>query len=71
MSVATIKRHTVANALRIAAVQYLADAATFKIYADGDAPQFRRTQEAFEAQAREATALADEIEQADCLYLAD
>jgi hypothetical protein len=60
------KRHTLANALRIAAKQYEDDgrvaAAT---------PRHERMEEMFKEQAREAWVLADEIEQSDSIHLED
>lgn len=65
------QRHTLANALRVAADQYAADAEGFRKYAEGDAPQFKRTVEQFEHQAKEARELADAIEQAATIRLED
>jgi hypothetical protein len=69
------KRHVLANALRVAAEQFDADAL---VHNDGFVTPGYRTQEGrqrvvdqFEAQAREARKLADEIEQAERIELED
>lgn len=56
------KRHTLANALRAAATQYVHDAASVE-----DARLSRQ----FAMQASEANRLADAIEQADTIRLTD
>lgn len=57
------KRHTLANALRVAAEQYAADSVSSAVHP--------RIAESFKSQAAEAIALADAIEQADTIRLED
>lgn len=57
------KRHTLANAMRVAAEVYDRDSVNFEIPA--------RTRDQFLRQAFEARKLADEIEQADAITLED
>lgn len=59
-------RSTLANALRVAAIQYQTDAETCR-----REPGHERIVEAFEQQSHEAIALADMIEQADTIRLED
>lgn len=60
------KRSTLANALRLAALQYDQDAET-----SARVPGHDRLAESFKTQAREARKLADEIEQAATIGLED
>jgi hypothetical protein len=60
------KRHTLINALRIAASQYAADAHTCSC-----TPGHDRMAMDFKAQAGEALGLADQIEQSDTIRLED
>jgi hypothetical protein len=69
------KRHTLANALRVAADQYEADALVHNT-PPADAMYWsdegrRRIVETFEQQARDARKLADAIEQAERIELED
>jgi hypothetical protein len=73
------KRSTLCNALRVAAECYQIDARTHRtgkarMHRTGETcteEARRRLVEQFERQAREAFALADEIEQADTIELQD
>ena len=62
VSTITAKRHTLANALRVAAVQYAIDANS------GHPP---RVVESFQRQAAEANKLAERIEESDLIELED
>jgi hypothetical protein len=61
-----IKRHTLANALRVAAVQYMTDA-----HSASCIPGHAGLSKQFSDQSREANDLADELEQADDFTLVD
>jgi hypothetical protein len=67
------KRSTLANALRVAAGQYDADALTHATVRRALIPALgrRRMVEQFERQARTARTLAEEIEQAEVIELED
>lgn len=62
------KRHTLANALRVAAEQYDSAAHTSSCL---PAPGGPRLEQGFICQAKEARELADAIEQADAVRLED
>lgn len=68
----TSKRHLLSSALRVAALQYEADARACTTAQDGvgAVPRDRLVQ-AFKSQAAEVSRLADEIEQADVIRLED
>jgi hypothetical protein len=65
------KRSTLCNVLRVAAECYQIDARTHRTGETWTEEARRRLVEQFERQAREAFALADEIEQADTIELQD
>lgn len=70
------KRHTLSNALRVAALQYQTDAEVHRVEpAGGEGLMLREARASivrcFEDQAKEANALADEIDEKDVLWLED
>lgn len=66
----TVKRSTLTQALRVAAVRYATDAEWLHI-SDLPEPQRQRAVDAFMLQAKDTTTLADEIENVDTLVLVD